>query len=77
VRQVGHADNFFVLGGDSMRAMKVMAEVNALCKAEHPVSLLYENPTLHGLAGVLAPRGARPACEESDEMAQCLSPLAE
>jgi acyl-coenzyme A synthetase/AMP-(fatty) acid ligase/thioesterase domain-containing protein len=50
---VGRHDDFFALGGDSLRAGRLFAELEARLGLRLPVSLLLETPTAAGLAAVL------------------------
>ncbi|MFJ9367784.1 amino acid adenylation domain-containing protein [Nocardia sp. NPDC101769] len=64
VERVGADDDFFVLGGSSLLATKAAARVGALLNATVGVRLLFEDPTVAGLAArVLAGTGEtrRPA----------------
>ena len=51
MEQVGLDDNFFVLGGHSLSATQVMARLGAALNLELSVRLLFETPTIAGLAG--------------------------
>jgi acetoacetyl-CoA synthetase len=42
-------DNFFDLGGDSLAALRLLAQVQPYCRSELTLSLLYESPTIGGL----------------------------
>jgi acyl carrier protein len=48
--RVGVHDNFFVIGGDSLRGARVMARVNELFAIELPVSTAFRQPTIEQLA---------------------------
>jgi acyl carrier protein len=50
IEQVGIDDNFFMLGGHSLSATQVMARLSAALKLELSVRLLFETPTIGGLA---------------------------
>ena len=43
--QVGRGDNFFALGGDSLRAMQVLVRLGQAMALELPVSMLFRWPT--------------------------------
>jgi len=49
-KQLGASDNFFELGGDSLIAVQVMSQVREILQIDLPVSSLFENPTIAGLA---------------------------
>jgi NAD(P)-dependent dehydrogenase (short-subunit alcohol dehydrogenase family)/acyl carrier protein len=53
VSSVGRDDSFFELGGNSLRAIQVVSRVNDLLGTRHPVRVLYEYPTVRGLAAAL------------------------
>ncbi len=50
---VGRDDSFFGLGGDSIRAIQVTGALSERWGREVPVRLLYEHPTVRGLAAAL------------------------
>ncbi|QDL10988.1 hypothetical protein DP113_26435 [Brasilonema octagenarum UFV-E1] len=54
VSQVGIYDNFFELGGHSLLAMQVISRIRQACCAEIPLQLLFETPTIEGLAQAIA-----------------------
>ena len=54
LEQVGVHDNFFELGGNSLLAMDLMARIRrATGAAAIPPNVLYETPTVHGVAHYL------------------------
>ena len=54
LEQIGIHDNFFELGGHSLLATQVISQTSqALCR-EIPLQLLFETPTITGLANALA-----------------------
>lgn len=57
VEQVGVHDNFFTLGGDSLLAARVFAEIEEKFGDNLPVTSLFEAPTIGGLAGILGQKG--------------------
>lgn len=50
---VGVRDNFFSLGGDSMLAVRLMAEVQRACGRKLPLAWLFQDATIEHLAAVL------------------------
>ncbi|KAF9275373.1 hypothetical protein BGZ68_010837, partial [Mortierella alpina] len=50
VKLVGRYDNFFMLGGHSLKAMRLLNSVAAAFGPQLPMSTLFASPTLHGLA---------------------------
>jgi amino acid adenylation domain-containing protein/non-ribosomal peptide synthase protein (TIGR01720 family)/FkbM family methyltransferase len=50
ISTVGVYDNFFERGGHSLLGMQVIARVNDLFKTEVPLRVLFEQPTVAGLA---------------------------
>ncbi|MBD1808186.1 amino acid adenylation domain-containing protein [Microcoleus sp. FACHB-SPT15] len=51
--RIGVRDNFFELGGDSLLAVRLMAQIHEQFEREFPLSALFLNPTVEGLASVL------------------------
>ncbi|MFO0723577.1 MAG: non-ribosomal peptide synthase/polyketide synthase [Myxococcota bacterium] len=54
--QVSTNDHFFELGGHSLLAAQVMSRVRKSFGVEVPLSAIFENPTLEGLAAVIPVR---------------------
>ena len=50
VERVGVGDNFFALGGDSLRATQLVSRVRAECQVEFPISDVFRKPTPESLA---------------------------
>src|SRR5262249_8971322 len=53
VRPVGVRDNFFSLGGHSLTALRLMAEVEKEFSVRLPVSAVFQSPTIEALAPML------------------------
>ncbi|HTN70672.1 MAG TPA: amino acid adenylation domain-containing protein [Methylomirabilota bacterium] len=53
LEQIGIHDNFFDLGGHSLRAMQIISRVRDAFQCEVPVRHFLENPTLAALAGYI------------------------
>jgi acyl-CoA synthetase (AMP-forming)/AMP-acid ligase II/aryl carrier-like protein len=53
VGPIGRADNFFVLGGDSIRATQLVARMRSALGIELDLSHIFATPTLAELAGVV------------------------
>lgn len=54
---IGVQDNFFDLGGDSLHAVRLFVEVEALTGRTFPLSTLFETPTVEQLAVLLRKQG--------------------
>jgi amino acid adenylation domain-containing protein len=54
VAHVGIHDNFFMIGGHSLRATQTIARLRTAFQVELPLYRLFENPTVAGLAAVIA-----------------------
>ncbi len=54
---VGRKDNFFDMGGDSLQAVRLMLEIEQILDQRLALALLYENPTITGLAAALRNEG--------------------
>ncbi len=72
VADIGVEDDFFLLGGDSLQAMDLLARVEAAFGVTPSMADLMRAPTVAGLANVIAQRKS-PA--ENDQASQEWSPL--
>ncbi|MDQ1352181.1 MAG: hypothetical protein QG657_2487 [Acidobacteriota bacterium] len=50
---IGIDDNFFKLGGHSIKAAKLVLKIHKQMNIKVPVNVLFENPTIRGLAGYI------------------------
>ncbi|HEY6659725.1 MAG TPA: amino acid adenylation domain-containing protein, partial [Pyrinomonadaceae bacterium] len=52
--QVGSRENFFDIGGQSLKAVQVVSRLSSLFQVELPVKIVFEAPTVQNLAAVIA-----------------------
>lgn len=50
----GRDDNFFENGGDSVRSLQVIREIEGLLDAKVPAQLLFDHQSLRAYAGAVA-----------------------
>ncbi|HEX8459641.1 MAG TPA: amino acid adenylation domain-containing protein, partial [Pyrinomonadaceae bacterium] len=72
VRSIGVHDNFFELGGHSLLATQVISQLRESLRVEVPLHLLFETPTVAGLAEQVE----RLRAEGDGEMAATIQPVA-
>ncbi|MEU8527604.1 amino acid adenylation domain-containing protein [Streptomyces sp. NPDC048629] len=60
IDRVGAEDNFFELGGHSLLATQVVSRIRNVLGAEIPLSALFDQPTVRGLAATIAESAERP-----------------
>jgi acyl carrier protein len=53
-QHVGAGDNFFALGGDSLRATQVISRVRSLFSVDLPIATLFSKATVAALAEEIA-----------------------
>ncbi|MGR3407491.1 thioesterase domain-containing protein, partial [Roseovarius indicus] len=71
VKQIGIEDSFFDLGGHSLLAVRLFAAVKREYGVQFPISVLFEAPTISGLAAMLDARtGGTPEAGAAPEAAQ-------
>lgn len=58
LERVSRSDNFFELGGHSLLAVRLFAAIEAHFGSKPPLAVLFEQPTLAGLASVIARKSA-------------------
>jgi phthiocerol/phenolphthiocerol synthesis type-I polyketide synthase E len=73
VQGIGIHDNFFVLGGQSLLATRVMTRIGEVSGIELPVDTIFEQPTIAGVARALFEQ--RVALENPDLIEQLLAEL--
>ncbi|MCB1035721.1 MAG: non-ribosomal peptide synthetase, partial [Acidobacteria bacterium] len=74
VERIGVHDNFFDLGGDSLRLMRAYNQIRAAVGREFPLISLFSYPTIESLAEYLSRsgEGAEPAALQSDRRRELL-----
>jgi NAD(P)-dependent dehydrogenase (short-subunit alcohol dehydrogenase family)/acyl carrier protein len=50
IRKIGIYDDFFELGGDSLKALTLSAKIHRLFRVEIPLPVFFRHPTISGLA---------------------------
>jgi FkbH-like protein len=59
IAPIGIHDSFFDLGGDSLRAVRLVADLRAITERDLPLAILVEAPTIAALAQVLRTAAGR------------------
>ncbi len=83
VSQVGIEDSFFDLGGHSLIAVRLFAQIKRQFDVEFPISVLFEAPSVAGLGELIIQRtgggitdeDARPGTAKASEQAQTFTHL--
>ncbi|MEE4186979.1 MAG: SDR family NAD(P)-dependent oxidoreductase [Roseobacter sp.] len=57
VEQIGAEDSFFDLGGHSLIAVRLFAQIRKTYNVDFPISVLFEAPTIRKVAALIAARG--------------------
>ncbi|WP_170480116.1 type I polyketide synthase [Ruegeria arenilitoris] len=73
VDQIGVEDSFFDLGGHSLIAVRLFAQIRKTYNVDFPISVLFEAPTIRKCAELIAARGVP---KEGDEKAADDAPSA-
>ncbi len=63
VSSVGIHDNYFDLGGDSLAAVQIFVQLEAICNQQLPLVTLFEAPTIAQLATLIQDAGWKPHWE--------------
>ncbi|MDQ1352313.1 MAG: hypothetical protein QG657_2619 [Acidobacteriota bacterium] len=58
IREVGVLDDFFELGGDSLKVITVVTEIHKQMDARVSIPQVFDTPTIRGLAGHIKSKGA-------------------
>ncbi|MGB7243720.1 MAG: beta-ketoacyl synthase N-terminal-like domain-containing protein [Sulfitobacter sp.] len=66
VDQVGVEDSFFDLGGHSLIAVRLFAQVRKAYSVDFPISVLFEAPTIRKCAEMIAARGVATSSDAGD-----------
>ncbi|WP_349367871.1 SDR family NAD(P)-dependent oxidoreductase [Salinarimonas sp.] len=67
VAQIGVEDSFFDLGGHSLVAVRLFVMIKKAFRAEFPISVLFEAPTIAGCAALIAEHVGGDAASEPGE----------
>jgi len=64
IEKIGTSDNFFLLGGDSITAVRLVSEIKAYFGVELPLPSIFRSPTIEQLSRVVA-QGSEKATDRS------------
>ncbi|MCE8547322.1 SDR family NAD(P)-dependent oxidoreductase [Ruegeria pomeroyi] len=74
VSKVGTQDSFFDLGGHSLIAVRLFAQINRAFAVEFPISLLFEAPSVAAIAERIDARLGRSSAGDTPETAEAAAP---
>jgi amino acid adenylation domain-containing protein len=75
VEKVGIHDNFFQLGGHSLRATQIVSRMRQQLGWDVPIRAIFESPTIAGLSARFAPRPAAEPITDDEVMAELMDEL--
>jgi len=75
IEQISIHDNFFILGGDSLMATRVVSRVRKAFDIELPIPTIFKEPKVTDLAGVIDEILSKNEAPDHDEMIQALEEL--
>ena len=76
VERVGADDDFFDLGGHSLKATRIFSRVSARLGVELPVGVIFDRPTVRGMAAAVDERRGA-GFDPDDEMLEWLEGLSD
>ncbi len=68
VDQIGVQDSFFDLGGHSLIAVRLFAQIRKAWQVDFPISVLFEAPTIRKCAELIAARGVSTGTQEGGDL---------
>ena len=75
IEQISIHDNFFILGGDSLMATRVVSRVKKAFDIELPIPTIFKEPKLADLAGVIEEILSKNEAPDPNEMMRALEEL--
>jgi amino acid adenylation domain-containing protein len=75
VEKIGIHDNFFQLGGHSLRATQIMSRMRQQLGWDVPIRAIFESPTIAGLSARFAPRPAAEPITDDEVTAELIDEL--
>ncbi|MCB1330501.1 MAG: polyketide synthase dehydratase domain-containing protein, partial [Maritimibacter sp.] len=67
VDKIGAEDSFFDLGGHSLIAVRLFAQIRKTWNTDFPISVLFEAPTIRKVAALIAERGVSDAADSTED----------
>ncbi|MCP5054807.1 MAG: amino acid adenylation domain-containing protein, partial [bacterium] len=75
LEKIGVTANYFNMGGDSIKAIRLLSTINSNLNTDLKIPDIYENPTIRGLAGAIDKTGERHFTEELKQAAEAIETL--